>query len=402
MLGLRYDSAEARDAAAAIARAMRDAAYRASVALAREKGAFPLFDAEPLPRLAASRSRLPEDIRAEIRAHGIRNSHLLSIAPTGTISLAFADNASNGIEPAYSWFYTRKKREADGSMREYRVEDHAWRLWRARGGNTATSCRDAFVNALDIAALDHMAMQAAIQPFVDAAISKTVNVPEDYPFEDFEALYLEAWRAGLKGITTYRPNSVLGSVLSVDTAETPQDLDQSEPDRRIRITDAPQVALAALRWPHRPKLVAGSPSWTYMVEAPGNRFAVFVGHVENGGNHPFEVWVNGEQTPRGLAALAKNLSMDMRAQDRAWLQLKLDSLARTPGAPFTVPMPPDGRPLPVAGNVTAFAKVVEHRCGALGVFDGAGGRDAARRCDVLAQGAEVRRRRHAVAGPSTS
>ena len=307
---------------------------------------------------------MPEDIRAEIRAHGLRNSHLLSIAPTGTISLAFADNASNGIEPAYSWHYTRKKREPDGSMREYRVEDHAWRLWRARGGNDLP---EAFVNALEIAARDHMAMQAAIQPYIDAAISKTVNVPQDYPFEAFEDLYLEAWKAGLKGITTYRPNSVLGSVLSVDT---PQDLDQSEPDRRIRIADAPQVALAALRWPHRPKLTAGSPSWTYMVEAPENRFAVFVGHVENGGSHPFEVWVNGERTPRGLGALAKNLSMDMRAQDPAWLKLKLDSLAKTPGAPFTVPMPPDGVPVPVAGNVSAFAKVVEHRCRALGVFDG--------------------------------
>jgi ribonucleoside-diphosphate reductase alpha chain len=368
LLGLRYDSDAAREQAAALARTLRDAAYRASVALAREKGAFPLFDAE---RYLASgmAMRLPEAIRAEIRAGGIRNSHLLSIAPTGTISLAFADNASNGIEPAYSWHYTRKKREADGAMREYRVEDHAWRRWKAQGGSTA-ELPPAFVNALDISARDHMLMQAAIQPFIDAAISKTVNVPEDYPFEDFESLYLEAWHAGLKGITTYRPNSVLGAVLSVDKADAPQDLDQSEPDRRIRISDAPQVALAALRWPHRPKLTAGSPSWTYMVEAPGNRFAVFVGHIENGRAQPFEVWVNGEQTPRGLAALAKNLSMDMRAQDRAWLKLKLESLEKTPGAPFTVPMPPDGRAVPVAGNVSAFAKVVEYRCAALGVFDG--------------------------------
>jgi ribonucleoside-diphosphate reductase alpha chain len=161
---------------------------------------------------------------------------------------------------------------------------------------------------------------------------------------------------------------VLGSVLSLESA--PQDLDQSDPDRRIRIGDAPQVALAALRWPHRPKLTAGSPSWTYMVEAPGNRFVVFVGHVENGANQPFEVWVNGERTPRGLGALAKNLSMDLRAQDRAWLKLKLDSLARTPGAPFQMPMPPEGTPMPVMGNVSAFAKVVEYRCTALGVFDG--------------------------------
>ena len=163
---------------------------------------------------------------------------------------------------------------------------------------------------------------------------------------------------------------MLGSVLSVDKAEAPQDLDQSEPDRRIRIADAPTVALAALRWPHRPKLTDGSPSWTYMVEAPGNRFAVFVGHVENGVRQPFEVWVNGEQTPRGLAALAKNLSMDMRAQDRAWLGLKLESLEKTPGAPFSVAMPPDGRTVPVAGAVWAFAKVVQYRCAALGVFDG--------------------------------
>ncbi len=366
-LGLRYDGAEARAFAAGLAEAMRDAAYRASVALAAEKGAFPVFDAEKY--LASGMAqRLPEALRTAIRSGGMRNSHLLSIAPTGTISLAFADNASNGIEPAYSWFYTRRKREADGSMREYRVEDHAWRLWKARGGN-AEALPPAFVSALDIAALDHMRMQAAIQPFVDAAISKTVNVPEDYPFADFETLYLEAWRAGLKGITTYRPNSVLGSVLSLEK-EAPQDLDQSEPDRRIRISDAPQVALAALRWPHRPKLAAGSPSWTYMVEAPQNRFAVFVGHVDNGTPQPFEVWVNGEQTPRGLAALAKNLSMDLRAQDRAWLKLKLDSLAKTPGAPFSVPMPPDGRTVPLPGAVSAFAKVVEYRCEALGVFDG--------------------------------
>ncbi len=366
LMGLRYDSEAARAAAAEWSRTLRDAAYRASVALAREKGAFPLFDA---PKFLASgmAARLPDEIRSEIAAYGMRNSHLLSIAPTGTISLAFADNASNGIEPAFSWAYTRKKREPDGSMREYRVEDHAWRLWNARGGNT-DALPEAFVNALGISARDHMAMQAAIQPYICAAISKTVNVPEDYPFEAFEDLYTQAWRAGLKGITTYRPNSVLGAVLSVESAP-PQDLDQSEPDRRMRISEAPQVALAALRWPNRPTLAAGSPSWTYMIDAPQTRFAVFVGHIENGTNQPFEVWVNGEQTPRGMGALAKNLSMDMRAQDRAWLALKLDSLGKTPGAPFEMAMPPDGRRLPVAGHVSAFAKVVRHRCESLGVFD---------------------------------
>src|SRR5262249_2280067 len=119
-----------RQMAARIARELRDAAYAASVELAKEKGPFPLFDAErylAAPRFA---SRLSEELKAEIRRHGIRNSHLIAIAPTGTISLAFADNASNGIEPAFSWFYTRKKRMADETRREYRVEDHAYRLFK--------------------------------------------------------------------------------------------------------------------------------------------------------------------------------------------------------------------------------------------------------------------------------
>jgi ribonucleoside-diphosphate reductase alpha chain len=367
LLGLRYDSDEGRAFAARAAERLRDAAYRASVRLAQEKGAFPLCDAEALLDSAMAR-RLPRDIRDGIRRRGLRNSHLLSIAPTGTISLAFADNASNGVEPAFSWHYLRRKREPDDAIREYRVEDHAWRLWRARGGDPA-ALPPAFVSALDIAARDHMLMQAAIQPFIDQAISKTVNVPEDYPFAAFESLYLDAWKAGLKGITTYRPNAVLGAVLSAEK-DAPQDLDQSEPDRRIRIAEAPNVALASLRWAHRPRLTAGSPSWTYMVEAPEGRFAVFVGHLEDeGGNQPFEVWVTGERAPRGMGALAKNLSMDMRSQDRAWLKMKLDSLLRTPGTPFIAPMPPEGRPVPVAGTVAAFAHVLRWRCESLGIFD---------------------------------
>ena len=246
---------------------MRDAAYRASVALAREKGAFPLLRRREAARLrhgAAAARRHPRRDRARTAC---ATATCCRSRPTGTISLAFADNASNGIEPAYSWTYTPQ--EARAGRLDARVPGRGPRLAAlARARRRATALPPAFVNALRDPARDHMAMQAAIQPYVDAAISKTVNVPEDYPFEDFEDLYLEAWQAGLKGITTYRPNSVLGSVLSVDAHARPQDLDQSEPDRRIRISDAPQVALAALRWPHRPKLTAGSPSWTYMVEAP--------------------------------------------------------------------------------------------------------------------------------------
>jgi ribonucleoside-diphosphate reductase alpha chain len=215
MLGLRYDSQDGRTLAARIALALRDAAYAASVELAREKGPFPMFDATRYLE-GPFISRLPEPLRAAIAEHGIRNSHLLSVAPTGTISLAFADNASNGIEPPYSWTYQRKKRQPDGSTRVYEVADHAWRLYRQLGHDVTDDggLPPQFVTALQMRAIDHLLMMEAVQPFVDTAISKTVNVPADYPYDDFRDLYLDAWRAGLKGLATYRPNEVLGSVLS--------------------------------------------------------------------------------------------------------------------------------------------------------------------------------------------
>ncbi|MDE2077645.1 MAG: adenosylcobalamin-dependent ribonucleoside-diphosphate reductase [Burkholderiales bacterium] len=214
MLGLQYNSDEGRALAARMTKAMRNAAYRASVELAKEKGAFPKFDAQRYLESGFAR-RLPEDIRHDIAKHGLRNSHLLSIAPTGTITLAFADNASNGIEPAFSWSYNRKKRLADGGHRFYEVADHAWRLYRHLGFDIQ-HLPPSFITALEMSALDHMKMLEAVQPFIDTSISKTVNVPADYPYDDFKDLYLEGWKAGLKGLATYRPNSVLGAVLSVD------------------------------------------------------------------------------------------------------------------------------------------------------------------------------------------
>ena len=214
MLRLRYDAPEGCDMAARIAERLRDAAYAASVALAAEKGAFPKFDAEGYLAPGTFASRLPAELQQAIRAGGIRNSHLLSIAPTGTVSLAFADNASNGIEPAFSWMYKRKKRESDGSTTEYAVEDHAWRLYRELGGDV-NRLPDYFVSALEMSATSHIAMMQAVQPFIDTAISKTVNVPADCAYDDFKSLYQQAWRARLKGLATYRPNAILGSVLEV-------------------------------------------------------------------------------------------------------------------------------------------------------------------------------------------
>ncbi len=144
-------------------------------------------------------SRLPAALKKEIAAHGLRNSHLLSIAPTGTISLAFADNASNGIEPPYAWTYQRKKRMPDDTQRTYDVEDHAWRLFRQSGGDIGETTRAFRHRAGDFSAAITCAWWRSIAPFVDSAISKTVNVPENYPYDEFENLYFEAWKSGLKG-----------------------------------------------------------------------------------------------------------------------------------------------------------------------------------------------------------
>ena len=251
MLCVRYDREEGRAMAAQIAERMRNAAYLASVELGKEKGVFPKFDAEGYLAPGTFASRLPEAIKKAIRKHGLRNSHLLSIAPTGTVSLAFADNASNGIEPPFSWMYRRKKREADGSTSEYAVEDHAWRLYRELGGNV-DQLPEYFVNALAMSAGEHIAMMEAVQPFVDTAISKTVNVAADYPFQDFKSLYQKAWRANLKGMATYRPNSILGSVLDTGSAATDAKADAApapaapvDPMRTV-IESRPKGALSAV------------------------------------------------------------------------------------------------------------------------------------------------------------
>ena len=374
MLRLKYDKPEARAMAARISEFMRDTAYLYSVEMAKERGAFPLFNAELYLSGGNFASRLPAEVKAEIRQHGLRNSHLLSIAPTGTISLAFADNASNGIEPPFSWTYSRKKRMPDGTIKEYSVEDYAWRLYKHQGGDVA-KLPEYFVTALEISAKAHADMVAAVAPYIDTSISKTVNVPADYPYEDFQDLYMQAWKAGLKGLATYRPNSVLGAVLSVeppkeaaDDAKAPQDF-VSDANRRLSIKNLPAPVLASLRWPGRPNLPEGNLCWTYMVDSPIGKFALFVGHVEPEGRAwPFEVWANGPAEPRGLGAVAKTLSMDMRANDHGWLEMKLDALARTPGDSFDMPMPPHGERKRMPSVVSAMAQVIRWRVEQLGAL----------------------------------
>nr|MBS0020405.1 adenosylcobalamin-dependent ribonucleoside-diphosphate reductase [Gammaproteobacteria bacterium] len=208
-LGMRYDEQGAQHLAASVMALICHSAYRASITLAQEKGAFPMFDRERY--LAAPFIRaLPQALRRAIAGSGLRNSHLIAIAPAGTISL-LANNVSSGIEPVFDFRHVRRVLQADASYRAYRVSDDAYRLWRCLYRRAPLP--DYFQRAHTVTPEAHLRMQAAVSPFVDNAISKTINVPRDMAFGDFHALYERAYALGLKGCTTFRPNPVTGAIL---------------------------------------------------------------------------------------------------------------------------------------------------------------------------------------------
>lgn len=369
MLKLAYDSDPARQMAARFAQEVALASYRASVELAKERGAFPVLDVDQYLKSGFA-ARLPEDIRVAIREHGIRNSHLTSIAPTGTISLAFADNASNGIEPPFSWTYTRTKRMGDGSKQDYVVEDHAYRLYRLMGGDVSGTLPSYFRTALEISAQDHALMVAAVKDHVDAAISKTVNVAADYPYEGFKDLYMQAWKLGLKGITTYRPSGKRAAVLSVAPVveAKPEAILLDEADRRLVLKRTIEPVLNSLRWPNRPRLPRGASAWASdTIETPDGSFVVFVSDLSK---RPFEVWVNGARPPRGLGSIAKMLSLDMYTDDIPWLNRKLDVLSRTNGSAFQITDPETGEPVWMPSTIAALARLVGFRHRSLGITEG--------------------------------
>ena len=371
MLGLRYDSTSGREMAARIAMSLRDATYQASVELAQERGAFPLFDASTYLAEGTFASRLPASIQQAIRQHGIRNSHLLSIAPTGTVSLAFADNTSNGIEPAFSWTYTRKKRQADGSTMSYEVQDHAWRVYQSLGRDTS-HLPASFVSALEMSAHDHIAMMQSVQPFVDTAISKTVNVPADYPYEEFKNLYLQAWRARLKGLATYRPNAILGAVLEATptAAGTPatdaQPTARMDPMRSV-IESRPKGALDAVAekieyWTHEGQktlylIVSFLPMLTADVSTTVERaIELFMPVGQNGES---QQWITSSMRLLSLAARGGFLEralQDMRkvAWDRG--PVRLGVKLREDGA--SVPLWHDSE---VAAIAYAIQNILEQR-----------------------------------------
>lgn len=228
---------------------IKRAAYRASAALAAEKGAFPLYDATILDR--PNLRSLDEDTRAAIRASGLRNGCLTSIAPTGTTSL-LAGNVSSGIEPVFAYSYTRRIRQPDGAHREEKVEDYALQVWKRVRGDSAPVPEDLFVSAQTLTPSDHLTMQAAAQAMIDSSISKTVNCPEDIGFEAFKDIYVEGYHLACKGLTTYRPNSVTGAVLKVDRPDAAPAV--AEPSLTPR-SEALDGTTYKLRWPDSPHAV---------------------------------------------------------------------------------------------------------------------------------------------------
>jgi len=279
MLGLRYGSEAAARQTEDWLHAIARAAYLASVQLAKEKGAFPLFEAGPYLASGAMQG-MDEDVRAEIARHGIRNALLTSIAPTGTISL-YAGNVSSGIEPVFAYAYTRKVLQKDGSRSEEEVVDYAVQMWRDKFGDA--DLPDYFVNAQTLAPKDHVKMQAAAQKWVDSSISKTINCPEDISFEAFKEVYSAAYESGCKGCTTYRPNAVTGSVLSVsESSETTPETDQGA---EVIYMSEPL---------DRPQALEGQ---TYKLKWPDSEHAIYLtvnDVVVNGHRRPFEVFINSK------------------------------------------------------------------------------------------------------------
>ena len=291
MCGLRYDDARAVAQAERWMGVITARAYAASAELASEKGAFPLYDASAF--LAAPNvARLPEDVRHTISRHGIRNGCLISIAPTGTISL-LAGNVSSGIEPIFDLSYTRRVRDIGDSYREEVVEDFAYRHFRASAGAGAP-LPPAFVTATALDPAAHLAMQAALQRHVDSAISKTINCPVDMPFEAFESIYRQAYALGLKGCTTYRPNPTTGSVLSAAPAAT--SAPAAAPLEAVERSEFPAARTGDVVYMARPlERDPVLPGFTYKLKWQASDHAIYVtmNDIEREGRRrPFEIFIN--------------------------------------------------------------------------------------------------------------
>ena len=353
MVGLRYGSEEAAAQTETWMHQIARAAYLASVELAKEKGAFPLFDAEGYLASGAMQ-QMDADVRDAIAEHGIRNALLTSIAPTGTISL-YAGNVSSGIEPVFAYAYTRKMLQKDGSKTEEEVIDYAVQMWRDKMGDAELP--DYFVNAQTLAPLEHVRMQAAAQKWVDSSISKTINCPEDISFEAFKDVYMAAWDQGCKGCTTYRPNAVTGSVLSVS----------SESEKTPEIDIGADVVYISEPL-SRPEALEGQ---TYKVKWPDSEHAIYITVNDlllNGHRRPFEVFINSKNMEHfaWTVALTRMISaVFRRGGDVSFVVEELKAVFDPRGGAWV-----DGKYIP--SILAAIGGVIEHHMISTGFIAGEG------------------------------
>ena len=377
MLGLRYGSDAAAKQTEAWMHAIARAAYVASIDLAREKGAFPLFEADGY-LASGNMMGMDDDIRAAIRLHGIRNALLTSIAPTGTISL-YAGNVSSGIEPVFAYAYTRKVLQKDGSRTEEEVVDYAVRLWRETHGDAPLP--DHFVNAQTLPPLDHVRMQAAAQRWVDSSISKTINCPEDISFDDFKDVYMAAWDQGCKGCTTYRPNAVTGSVLTVSEG--------NDKTGQVRQTNDGAEVVYLSEPLDRPAALEGQ---TYKVKWPGSEHALYItlnDIVIAGHRRPFEVFINSKNMEHfaWTVALTRMISaVFRRGGDISFVVEELKAVFDPRGGAWM-----DGRYIP--SILAAIGGVIERHLIAIGFIEGEGlGLKTDPKAEVIAVGEAPRGR----------
>jgi ribonucleoside-diphosphate reductase alpha chain len=388
---VRYGSRESAVLAGRWMAAIQRGAYRASARLAAEKGAFPLYDAAAF-LVAPGVQRLDAETRALIAANGIRNGLLTSIAPTGTISL-LAGNVSSGIEPVFDVSYSRRILMPSGEARTETVEDYAYRRFRDAFGENA-ALPDYFVTAQQLTPGDHLRMQAALQPHVDASISKTVNSPEATSFAEFETIYREAHALGLKGCTVYRPNAVTGSVLSTTPApaQLPEPAQPAEPSpvmaappalsampAKAEERDADIVYMAKPL--ERDPVLSGA---TYKLKWPDSDHAIYVtinDIVQDGRKRPFEIFINSKNLEHyaWTVALTRMISaVFRRGGDIAFVSDELKAVFDPRGGQWM-----GGRYVP--SLLAAIGDVIEKHMITTGFLQRSVGEDERRRIAVNAE-----------------
>ncbi len=347
-LGVRYGSARSLEVASEVMKTITVTAYEASISLANEKGSFPLLEDSRYVR-SKFIATLPDEIRQGIKNYGIRNSHLTSIAPTGTISL-FAGNVSSGLEPVFAFKYNRRIREGlDEKFTDVEVMDFAYKKYIEHIGRAIKDedLPDYFVTTDAITPEEHVDMQAALQGYVDSSISKTINIPSDFPFDKFKDIYLYAHSKGLKGCTTFRPSEHITGVLTKSD-------DKKEENSPKPITI-----------PKRPVELEGT---TYKIKTPLSPDALYLtinDILDDGVRRPYELFINTKNLQHfsWVVAMTRLISAVFRKErDPSFLVEELKSIYDPNGGYFS-----DGRFIPsLAADI---GLVVEKHLRKIGLFE---------------------------------